>query len=318
MSSATPGGGLGEHTGLCDRRACDIAQRVDIWEPGAEVALVDGHPPINREPGILNHFRHAVDGDPNEQVVWHASAACESSLSTTRVEARSRAAWVRTRFLALPEHPRMLCETSFAHRNRCRHWPDDPDPHVPPDSSLNEAIVQQQCTLERSGWTLEGLTQDRDDDRPRIEVGEHFARSLGARDRVILEPTLLETWSSREVVVRPQGDGQDISVVRALVRRHSPVLRVDRRHTFLAELDPLFGDIAVMQPYVPAVACRPNIMSSFENPKLNESFWSSSVTRTSSASESESPPPAPGPRSRPQGSTTCFFTWRTRELVKAR
>src|SRR5207249_8551148 len=49
-------------------------------------------------------------------------------------------------------------------------------------------------------------------------------------------------------------------------------------------------------------------MSSFENPKLNESFRSMSVTRMSSAKESESRvassrPPKPAPRI-----TTCFFT----------
>src|SRR5438093_7085037 len=48
-------------------------------------------------------------------------------------------------------------------------------------------------------------------------------------------------------------------------------------------------------------------MSSFENPNVNDSFWSISVTRTSSASESErrldSPkPPNPAPRI-----TTCVF-----------
>jgi len=47
-------------------------------------------------------------------------------------------------------------------------------------------------------------------------------------------------------------------------------------------------------------------MSSFENPKVNESFRSRSVTRTSSASESESRvassrPAKPAPRIR-----TCF------------
>jgi len=55
--------GLGEHTGLCDRDARDIAERVDVGEPGA-----------------LDRFRRAVDGDPDEQVVWHGSAAFKSRL----------------------------------------------------------------------------------------------------------------------------------------------------------------------------------------------------------------------------------------------
>ena len=55
-----------------------------------------------------------------------------------------------------------------------------------------------------------------------------------------------------------------------------------------------------------AASALPKRMSSFENPNVNESFWSISVTRTSSASESESRlassnPPNPAPRI-----TTCF------------
>src|SRR6266852_6701363 len=54
-------------------------------------------------------------------------------------------------------------------------------------------------------------------------------------------------------------------------------------------------------------------MSSFEKPKLKESFRSRSVMRTSSASESESRvassrPAKPAPRI-----TTCLFTWRAED-----
>src|SRR5439155_22014668 len=62
-------GGLGEHTGLCDRDAGDIAQRVDVGEPGREVGLIHGHPPVNGEPGAVDHCRHTGDGGPDKQVV---------------------------------------------------------------------------------------------------------------------------------------------------------------------------------------------------------------------------------------------------------
>ena len=57
-----------------------------------------------------------------------------------------------------------------------------------------------------------------------------------------------------------------------------------------------------------ARVCRPKRISSFENPKMNESFWSTRVTRTSPANDSasrvvSSSPPNPAPRI-----NTCCMT----------
>jgi hypothetical protein len=67
------------------------------------------------------------------------------------------------------------------------------------------------------------------------------------RDRVVLDPALFESGSCCKVVVRAQRDDEDVGVVRGCVRRHLSFLRVDRDHTFLAELDFLAGDVAVVQ-----------------------------------------------------------------------
>src|SRR5437773_4046634 len=48
-------------------------------------------------------------------------------------------------------------------------------------------------------------------------------------------------------------------------------------------------------------------MSSFENPNVNESFWSISVTRTSSATASESRPASSRPPNPAPRITTCFM-----------
>ena len=106
-------------------------------------------------------------------------------------------------------------------------------------------IVQEKRALERRWRALEGVAEDPDQDRSRIELREHVAHALGSRDRVVLEAALLESWRGREVVVGPQRDDEDVGVVRALVGRHPSFLRVDRRHALLAELDSLFGDVAV-------------------------------------------------------------------------
>src|SRR4030095_11088760 len=47
-------GRFGEHTGLCDWGACDVAERVDTWEAGRKVAAVDGHPTVKRQPGRID------------------------------------------------------------------------------------------------------------------------------------------------------------------------------------------------------------------------------------------------------------------------
>jgi hypothetical protein len=105
--------------------------------------------------------------------------------------------------------------------------------------------VQEKRTLERRGRALEGVPEDPDEDRSRIEVGERVTQSLGPRDRVILKAALLESWGCPDVVVGAERDCQDVCVVRALVGRHSSFLRLDRRHAFLAELDSRFGDLLV-------------------------------------------------------------------------
>ena len=96
-------GGLGEYAGLCDRRACDIAKRVDVWEPGRRGWWVDGHPPVDREPGALNHFRHTVDGDPDEEVVGTLPPLASRAV-LLRVSS-SDTSWLGTySILAPPEH----------------------------------------------------------------------------------------------------------------------------------------------------------------------------------------------------------------------
>ena len=135
-------------------------------------------------------------------------------------------------------------------RNRRRHRTDDADLCICPDSSLHEVIVQQERPFERGRRALEGLTEDPDQDRPRVEVGQHVAHSLCPRDRVVLGPALLESGRGREVVFRPQSDGQDVGVVGTVVGRHSSFLRVDRRHPFLPELDSFLGNVAVAHQHV--------------------------------------------------------------------
>ena len=94
---------------------------------------------------------------------------------------------------------------------------------------------------------MKGLAEDPDQDLPRVEVREHVAHALRSRDRVVLDAALFEAGRGREVVIRPQRDDEDVGVVRGCVRRHLPLLRVDRDHPLLSELDSLFGDVAVVQ-----------------------------------------------------------------------
>jgi hypothetical protein len=88
-------------------------------------------------------------------------------------------------------------------------------------------IVQKEGTLEGSGRALEGMTEDRDQDRPGVELGEDVTQSLRTRERVVLETALLESGGGREVVAGAECNGQDVGVVRVGVRRHLPRLRID-------------------------------------------------------------------------------------------
>jgi hypothetical protein len=135
-------------------------------------------------------------------------------------------------------------------RHRRRHRTDHPDLGGFPDTSLHEIVVQQERTFEGSGRALERVTEDPDQDRPRLELGEHVAQSLGARERVVLEATLLKTGRGREVIVRPQRDDKNVGVVGRLVGRDAPRLRIDRRHALAPELDPLLRDLAVIEQHV--------------------------------------------------------------------
>jgi hypothetical protein len=111
-------------------------------------------------------------------------------------------------------------------------------------------IVQQERALERGRRTLERLTEDPDDDRPGVEFGERVAHALGSRDGIELETALRKAWHRRHVVVGAQCNREHVRVVRAFARRHAPRLRIDRRHPLLAELDAVFGDVAVGEQHV--------------------------------------------------------------------
>ena len=94
------------------------------------------------------------------------------------------------------------------------------------------------------------MPQDRDQHPPPREVGEGVAQALGAGERVVLKPALLESRRRRQVVLRAQRDREEVGVVGAHVRDDAPLQRVDRRHGRLPELDPLLGDVAVVQEHV--------------------------------------------------------------------
>src|SRR5690348_799470 len=102
------------------------------------------------------------------------------------------------------------------------------------------------------------------------------------------------------VVVRAQSDDEDVSVVRAVVGRDVSDGGIDRRHAFLA--------ISLYWSRTEVASLRPKRMSSFEKPNVNESFWSISVTSTSSATESDSRLASSNPANPAPRITTCFFT----------
>lgn len=191
MSSATTAAADSANTpAFCDRGACDIAERVDIWELGRKVGVVHGHPPLNREPGILNHFRHAVNGDPDEQVVWHASAAREPGLSAASVEFGDKLVG-HILDPALLQSCKDALRNLFRDRDRRRHRADHADLHDCPDSPLHEVIVQQERTLERSGRALEGMTQ--------------ACQAAGVRRRPQVVPVVTGLTSRRSPVIRQWG-----------------------------------------------------------------------------------------------------------------
>ena len=94
------------------------------------------------------------------------------------------------------EHPRDL----LGHRNRRSHREGHPDPNGLPDPALHKLMVEQERPLERGGWALERMTEDRHVDRARVEAGENLAQAVGPCERGILEAAFLEAWGGREVI----------------------------------------------------------------------------------------------------------------------
>ena len=80
------GGVLREHARLRHRDADDVAHRVHVRERRHEVVAVDRDPAVLGEARLRDHGRHAVDRDPDEQVVGEALAALEHGLLGGRIE----------------------------------------------------------------------------------------------------------------------------------------------------------------------------------------------------------------------------------------
>ena len=114
----------------------------------------------------------------------------------------------------------------------------------------HKQIVQQERPLEWSGRAFEWVSEHPDHDRTCREFGQRVAQAFGSGERVILEPALAESRRRRDVVVGSQRDREEVAVVPASVGDHAPPQWIDPPDRLLAELDPLFGEVAVMQQRV--------------------------------------------------------------------
>ena len=109
-------------------------------------------------------------------------------------------------------------------------------------------LVQQEGPLERGRRALERLPEHRDEHPAALEVGERVAQPLGAGERVVLVPALLEARRGGEVVVGAERHDDEVGVVGAGVGGDAARGRVDARHRLLAELDAVLLEVAVVEP----------------------------------------------------------------------
>lgn len=117
-----------------------------------------------------------------------------------------------------------------------------------------------------------------------LVVGESLDRAddLGDRCRAAEEVrSHLGDASAAELDVAVAG-----ALVGSDVGRHQTLHRIDRRHPLAPEGHSRLRDLAIVGRTA-AASVRPKRTSSFENPKVKPSFWSISVTRTSSATVSD-------------------------------
>jgi len=187
-----------------------------------------------------------VHRDADEQVVGDAAAAREPGLAVRRVELHDLLV-PHILDAALGQGVEEALGELLRDRNRRRHRADGANLDRIPEAALDKVVVQQQRTLERRRRALERVTEDPDQDPPRVEVGEHSAHALRSSDRVVLDAALCEAGGRGEVVVRSERNDEDVGLVRGRVRRHSPLLRVDRVHPLAAELDAFLGDVLEAQ-----------------------------------------------------------------------
>ena len=83
--------------------------------------------------------------------------------------------------------------------------------------------------------------------RPRVNVGNHVAQSLGAADGVELVAALQQTGSGVEVVVGAEGDDEDVGLVNGRVGRHPARLGVDGDDRLAQQADTRLDERSVGQ-----------------------------------------------------------------------
>ena len=242
-------GALREHAGLGHRQRGDVADGVDVRETGRKVSPLYGHPVTVCEPGIEDHLRRAVYGDPDEQVVRKALAIGDARLVLSSVELHDVLIG-DVLDAALGQSVEEAPGNLLRDRHRCRHRPGDADLDRIPEAALDEVVVEEKRALERRRRALERMAEDPEQDLPRVDFRENVAHPLRSRDRVVLDAALFEPRRGREVVRRSERDDEDVGVVGARVRHHVPRLRVDRDHALPAELDAHLGDLCVGQEHV--------------------------------------------------------------------
>ena len=185
-------------------------------------------------PHASHNRRSPVHGNADEQVVG-ANAGFQPRYPGRRVESVHS---VPRRVLDAPlvegTHDRF--GRLRRHRHRRIHRTDHLDVGGVPHPTIDQILMQQQCTLERCRRALERDPQDRDYHPPPAKRWQRLGQPLCTRHRVVLVTVRDKARCGRRVVVGAQGDGQHVGLVSSAIGDDVPGFRIDRGNRLLAEL----------------------------------------------------------------------------------
>ena len=216
--------------------------------------MLDRDVALLRHPGFQDDVGGAMLGDPEEEVKGILAPVLQHGQLPILVEVVDPSARDELN-ISLGKCGEERLGGCRRRRDGARERHQEGDLALLASSASREIVVEEKGGLAGGRRALEWRPADADHGAPGLELLEQLPHPPRSGHRVELVAGLGEARRRAHVVVGAECHDEDVGLVLAGVRRHTSVLRIDRRDRLIGEANTGLDEIAVRKP--DGVGCLP-------------------------------------------------------------